>query len=115
MVYVYSKIETIVQWHSPSIMKWDSSFIVRGHTQLFYWKYLSECANGNPSNVQDRVGVGVPLAIHFSEALGPGPIVWLINLYSSSGGEARYLTKKNSICNYTVIKLLKCKFSCKRT
>lgn len=44
--------------------------------------------SGKPSRAQEMVGVGVPEAMHLRDTLGPGVSVWLMNLYSSSGGEA---------------------------
>lgn len=55
---------------------------VPGCTHRSFW------GRGKPSRAQEMVGVGVPEAMHFRETLGPGVSVWLMNLYSSSGGEA---------------------------
>lgn len=45
--------------------------------------YLSFCGRGNPSNVQEKCGVGLPIAIHLSDTEGPGCIVCSMNLYRS--------------------------------
>lgn len=59
--------------------------------------YRSFCGSGKPSRAQEMVGVGVPEAMHLRDTLGPGVSVWLMNLYSSSGGEAVRGRKKTSL------------------
>lgn len=42
--------------------------------------------SGNPSNVQDICGVGLPAALHFSDTAGPGCKVCSMKLYNKAGG-----------------------------
>ena len=63
---------------------------------MFLFTNLSEGGNGNPSKVQDIVGVGDPPAMHLREAVGPGVKVCCINRYRNSGGEAGENSKKTN-------------------
>lgn len=54
-----------------------------------YSFYLSFCGRGNPSSVQEKCGVGLPIAIHLSDTEGPGCIVCSMNLYRSWGAASR--------------------------
>lgn len=51
--------------------------------------YLSFCGRGNPSRVQEKCGVGLPIAMHLSDTEGPGCIVCSMNLYRSWGAASR--------------------------
>jgi hypothetical protein len=52
------------------------------------WTDLSFCGKGKPSRRHVIWGVGLPVAMHFSDTGGPGCMVWWINLYRSCGWAA---------------------------
>ena len=58
--------------------------------------YLSTCCKGNPSRRHSILGVGLPLAMHFSDTDGPGCIVCSENLKSSTGRASKKTGKKES-------------------
>ena len=52
---------------------------------LYAYSYLSLLGKSNPFTDHLISGVGLPLALHFSDTQGPGCNVWSINEYSSVG------------------------------
>lgn len=50
------------------------------------FNYLPFDGSGNPSNVHEICGVGLPAAEHFKLTAGPGCSVCSMKLYSSTGG-----------------------------
>ena len=59
------------------------------YTFSYEAKYLSGGCKGNPSLRHSILGVGLPLAMHFSDTDGPGCIVCSENLKSSTGRASR--------------------------
>lgn len=56
--------------------------------------YLSFCGRGKPSRVQEKCGVGFPVAMHLSDTEGPGWMVCSMNLYRSCGAASEERTIK---------------------
>lgn len=76
------------------------------------FNYLPFDGSGNPSNVHEICGVGLPAAEHFKLTAGPGCSVCSMKLYSSTGGASVGTNKHTHIADGMIYVYTYKYFSC---